>query len=114
MDAEAVEEFKKTPMTQWGFGIGDLIKNAHGMVKVHVFVFCYTTITDSRTYQYGLYDRPELKSWHQGRVLLIGDAAHPTSPVSALPTSVQLSINISPVAPGSRRKPVYGRRGAAY
>ena len=31
--------------------------------------------------QYGLYDRPELKTWHQGRVLLIGDAAHPTSPV---------------------------------
>lgn len=32
-------------------------------------------------YQYGLYDRPELKTWHKGRVLLIGDAAHPTSPV---------------------------------
>ncbi|KAJ7876599.1 hypothetical protein B0H13DRAFT_2548692, partial [Mycena leptocephala] len=30
--------------------------------------------------KYGLYDRPELKSWHVGRVVLIGDAAHPTSP----------------------------------
>lgn len=32
--------------------------------------------------QYGLYDRPQLKSWHVGRVVLLGDAAHPTSPVS--------------------------------
>src|ERR1700761_2352369 len=31
--------------------------------------------------KYGLYDRPELKTWHKGRVVLLGDAAHPTSPV---------------------------------
>lgn len=32
--------------------------------------------------QFGLFDRPELKTWHKGRVVLLGDAAHPTSPVS--------------------------------
>ena len=31
--------------------------------------------------QYGLYDRPELKTWYKGRVVLLGDAAHPTTPV---------------------------------
>lgn len=30
--------------------------------------------------QYGLYDRPTLPLWHKGRVVLLGDAAHPTSP----------------------------------
>lgn len=31
--------------------------------------------------KYGIYDRPELETWFKGRVVLIGDAAHPTSPV---------------------------------
>lgn len=30
--------------------------------------------------KYGLYDRPELESWFKGRIVLLGDAAHPTSP----------------------------------
>lgn len=32
--------------------------------------------------KFGLYDRPELtpEQWYDGRCLLIGDAAHPTSP----------------------------------
>ncbi|KIJ39056.1 hypothetical protein M422DRAFT_32902 [Sphaerobolus stellatus SS14] len=30
--------------------------------------------------KYGLYDRRELQTWHKGRVVLIGDAAHPTAP----------------------------------
>jgi len=35
-----------------------------------------------RMTKYGLYDRPELEptQWYSGRCLLIGDAAHPTSP----------------------------------
>ncbi|KZO93969.1 FAD/NAD(P)-binding domain-containing protein [Calocera viscosa TUFC12733] len=30
--------------------------------------------------KYGLYERPILPVWHKGRVVLVGDAAHPTSP----------------------------------
>ena len=39
-------------------------------------------LTHINLYQYGLYDRPELKTWYKGRVVLLGDAAHPTTPVS--------------------------------
>jgi hypothetical protein len=34
MDAEAVAAFKKTPMAQWGFDIGDLIKSGYDIIKV--------------------------------------------------------------------------------
>lgn len=35
-----------------------------------------------RLLRYGVYDRPglEAKQWYDGRCILIGDAAHPTSP----------------------------------
>lgn len=29
----------------------------------------------------GIYDRPPLPTWHRGRVVLCGDAAHPTTPI---------------------------------
>ncbi|KAJ3809644.1 FAD/NAD(P)-binding domain-containing protein [Lentinula aff. lateritia] len=62
VDDSILEELKKEPVSKWGFGAGELVQTAEKMIK------------------YGLYDRPELKTWHKGRVILIGDAAHPTSP----------------------------------
>jgi salicylate hydroxylase len=44
--------------------------------------------SEMNSFQYGLYDRPELKSWFKGRVVLLGDAAHPTSPVCDLAVDV--------------------------
>ncbi|KAJ6542084.1 FAD/NAD(P)-binding domain-containing protein [Mycena vulgaris] len=62
MDAGAQDAVRSGPFSQLPFGAGELVRNAEKITK------------------YGLYDRPELKSWHKGRVVLIGDAAHPTSP----------------------------------
>jgi salicylate hydroxylase len=39
MDAAAVAAFKKTPMTQWSFDFGDLIKNGYDVIKVHISFF---------------------------------------------------------------------------
>ncbi|TFY57846.1 hypothetical protein EVJ58_g6782 [Rhodofomes roseus] len=62
VDEEQQKQFKEGPWSQWPFGAGELVRTADRIVK------------------YGLYDRPELQSWHKGRVVLLGDAAHPTSP----------------------------------
>ncbi|KAG2150428.1 hypothetical protein DEU56DRAFT_728804 [Suillus clintonianus] len=59
---EQQNEIRGGPLSAWGFGAGDMVKTAQNIVK------------------YGLYDRPELKSWFKGRIVLLGDAAHPTSP----------------------------------
>ncbi|KAG0706056.1 hypothetical protein DFH29DRAFT_872555 [Suillus ampliporus] len=60
--AEQQDEIRRGPLSTWGFGAGELVKTGQKIVK------------------YGLYDRPELKSWFKGRIVLLGDAAHPTSP----------------------------------
>jgi len=61
-DEKLQEGIKNGPMSTWGFGAGDLVKSGQNITK------------------FGLYDRPALASWYKGRVVLIGDAAHPTSP----------------------------------
>ncbi|KAH9894826.1 FAD/NAD(P)-binding domain-containing protein [Cubamyces lactineus] len=62
MDADRQRAFKQGAFSQLPFGGGELVRTA------------------SRITKFGLYDRPELRAWHKGRVVLIGDAAHPTSP----------------------------------
>ncbi|KAJ7676503.1 hypothetical protein DFH06DRAFT_1466010 [Mycena polygramma] len=62
MDTAAQDAVRSSSLSQLPFGAGELVRNAEKITK------------------FGLYDRPELMSWHKGRVLLIGDAAHPTSP----------------------------------
>ncbi|KAJ8077016.1 hypothetical protein PM082_001439 [Marasmius tenuissimus] len=62
VDSSTLERLKTDECSQWGFGAGDLIKTSEKIVK------------------FGLYDRPQLETWHRGRIVLIGDAAHPTSP----------------------------------
>ncbi|EKM53970.1 uncharacterized protein PHACADRAFT_257500 [Phanerochaete carnosa HHB-10118-sp] len=63
IDPAVAEDFKKnSPFSEWPFGAGEAIQNSLKIVR------------------YGIYDRPELKTWFQGRVVLVGDAAHPTSP----------------------------------
>ncbi|PRP78300.1 hypothetical protein PROFUN_13834 [Planoprotostelium fungivorum] len=63
MTNEEQEEFKRrSTFTDWGASIRQMMETTDRIIKV------------------GLYDRPALDVWHRGRVLLIGDAAHPTSP----------------------------------
>ncbi|KAL1942512.1 hypothetical protein VTO73DRAFT_6114 [Trametes versicolor] len=62
MDEGAQEVFRHGPFSSWPFGAGPLVAGGTNIVK------------------YGIYDRPKLQSWHKGRVVLLGDAAHPTSP----------------------------------
>lgn len=82
MDKDKQEEFKKGPLSQWGFEGEGLISNAYRLVKVSnnstVGPSKYLTLHISK---YRLYDRPELTTWHKDRIALLGDAAHPTSPV---------------------------------
>ncbi|KZT70894.1 FAD/NAD(P)-binding domain-containing protein [Daedalea quercina L-15889] len=59
-DKERKEAFQACPWSQWPLGARELV---HTAKKI-----------------YGLYGRPELSTWHKGRVILVGDAAHPTSP----------------------------------
>eukprot|EP01112_Ceratiomyxa_fruticulosa_P010369 TRINITY_DN2742_c0_g1_i1.p1 TRINITY_DN2742_c0_g1~~TRINITY_DN2742_c0_g1_i1.p1 ORF type:complete len:390 (-),score=70.05 TRINITY_DN2742_c0_g1_i1:160-1329(-) len=63
LSKEQAENFQRTShFTTWCEPVSTLLKNSDRIIKV------------------GLYDRPALKSWHKSRVVLIGDAAHPTSP----------------------------------
>lgn len=61
-EEDIVSELKNSQFSTWDYGGGELVRNGTHITK------------------YGLYDRPTLSTWHEGRVVLIGDAAHPTSP----------------------------------
>ena len=80
-DAATLEEFKKSRFSKWPYGVGEAVKNCERLVRVSATSFHPFRSADAYI-QYGLYDRPELETWHKGRILLVGDAAHPTSPVS--------------------------------
>ena len=86
LDAAGVEAFKKSPVSQWAFGGGELVRDAFGVIKVGSRGHLRSRNRLTHLIQYGLYDRPELGTWHFGRVVLIGDAAHPTSPVCIPPS----------------------------
>ena len=81
-DKDSLNEFcEKTTFKDWEYGVGDIVKNSEWIIKVRVFAVQFVRSCLLFIHQYGLYDRPELSTWHKGRVVLIGDAAHPTSPV---------------------------------
>jgi 2-polyprenyl-6-methoxyphenol hydroxylase-like FAD-dependent oxidoreductase len=79
-NAEQQNEIRNGPFSAWGFGAGDLVKTGQNIVKVNSLMI-YLSIFEMDALQYGLYDRPELESWFKGRIVLLGDAAHPSSPV---------------------------------
>ena len=86
IDAATADEFKRSEYSKWDYGAGEAIRNSTRVLRVspqapgnHP-----ARLVADLFLQYGLYDRPELSCWHKGRVVLIGDAAHPTSPVSAV------------------------------
>ena len=83
LDVQTKDDIKKGPLSLWSCGAGDMVKSATEVVKVS----CLSLMSHTLAYylchfKYGLYDRPELETWYKGRVVLLGDAAHPTSPVS--------------------------------
>jgi salicylate hydroxylase len=79
---EQQNEIRTGPLSDWGIGAGDLVKTGQKIVKVSPL--SQQTFSSLNEWQYGLYDRPDLKSWFKGRIVLLGDAAHPTSPVCSL------------------------------
>eukprot|EP01133_Synstelium_polycarpum_P012619 gene12618-14811_t len=62
LSVEDVEQFKKESLFASWKRSAPLLETAERVIKV------------------GVYDRPALEKWSVGRVTLIGDAAHPTSP----------------------------------
>lgn len=53
-----------------------------------------------RAFPLGLYDRQPLECWHKGRVVVCGDAAHPTTPLGAQ-VSYGFFISFSSLPPNS-------------
>lgn len=83
VDEAATEQFKKSKFSEWDFGVGELVKTSHRMIRVRTNKCIRLWNFELIQLQFGMYDRPELDTWHKGRVIVVGDAAHPTTPVSA-------------------------------
>jgi 2-polyprenyl-6-methoxyphenol hydroxylase-like FAD-dependent oxidoreductase len=56
--------FLRTAFADWAFGMPDIIARTPA----------------DRILQNDIFDRPAVRRWHRGRVVLLGDAAHPTTP----------------------------------
>lgn len=106
IDEETMENFKRSRYSQWDFGAGELVKNSAEIIKVCPNIACLRRGPSylMSVMQLGLYDRPELSTWHKGRVILIGDAAHPTSPVCLLEMLLKYLLTYT-IAPGPGGKP---------
>ena len=105
---EDLEAFKaEQKENKWGFGIDEIFSNATTLVKVG-FPFALEVFYELifMVCQYGLYDRPALKTWHKGRVVLLGDAAHPTTPVSPRSAMRPTCCNQVILAYRPRSKPI--------
>lgn len=77
-----MEDFKNnSPFSKWDFGGGEAVRTSSRMTRVSARRTLNNKATLISGLQYGLYDRKELECWHKGRVTLLGDAAHPTTPV---------------------------------
>ena len=59
---QALEFIQKCGFVQWASPVDKYISNTSRLIKI------------------GLYDRSELSTWYKDRVVLVGDAAHATSP----------------------------------
>ncbi|KAF8318801.1 FAD/NAD(P)-binding domain-containing protein [Clavulina sp. PMI_390] len=62
MDIAGQDQVRQGEYSKLPYGVGEVVRSCNQIIK------------------YGLYDRPELESWYSGRIVLLGDAAHPTSP----------------------------------
>lgn len=112
VNIQTAQDFMRSPVSNWGQGAGELVKTTERVIKVRLMCR-HRQPTLMPRFQYGLYDRPELRSWFKGRVVLLGDAAHPTSPVSSLDVSQGSMISCSS-ASWPRRKPSIRRCSEAY
>lgn len=115
-DAKVVDQHRKDLAEmldcEWVDDISakDLINGAPELIRVSAIM---TTIDlNVEISQFGLYDRKELNTWHRGRVVLIGDAAHPTAPVRSrsldFPLWYMLALFLRYPASWTRRKPIIG------
>ncbi|KAI0073386.1 FAD/NAD(P)-binding domain-containing protein [Panus rudis PR-1116 ss-1] len=81
IDQEAQERYKSDlRASNWGGGVGKMVQMASRIIKVTSTSHLHCVYIESSLHSMGYTIDPNWKKWHIGRVVLIGDAAHPTSP----------------------------------